>query len=286
MKTAIAISPMMRNVLSVATIPPAAVTASQMARIAPRIIPIIRPMSPVCARGLWQARAAPTARGGEFAGVTANPGEMAARGHARLGDDICSSRHYTKRGLSQQNFRRRVSCWPCRADPAQLAGHRLAGHGCWQSGGVEPVAGVPAAGRGGRAGQRGRYGIDGGFAGLAVSGVTGAGLAGTVAWAVRHRRPAVAVLAGAGGAVVAGSAASYLYSTGPGKRAIWAQLLDELGLRGDEQVLDVGCGRGAVLMLAARRPLQANIRLRTVTAWEPRRAASSRRYGRSSAPLR
>jgi len=50
-----------------------------------------------------------------------------------------------------------------------------------------------------------------------------------------------------------GSAASYLYSTGPGKRAIWAQLLDELGLRGDEHVLDVGCGRGAVLMLAARR---------------------------------
>jgi len=131
--------------------------------------------------------------------------------------------------------------------------HRLAGHGCWQTGGVEPVAEVSAAGRDGRAGQRGRYGIDGGLAGLAVFGVMEAGLAGTVAWAVRHRRPAVAALAGVGGAAVAGSAASYLYSTGPGKRAIWAQLLDELGLRGDEQVLDVGCGRGAVLMLAARR---------------------------------
>jgi len=99
----------------------------------------------------------------------------------------------------------------------------------------------------------GRYGIDGGFAGLAVFGVIGAGLAGTVAWAARHRRPAVAVLAGAGGMAVAGSAASYLYSTGPGKRAVWAQLLDELGLRGNEHVLDVGCGRGAVLMMAARR---------------------------------
>ena len=118
---------------------------------------------------------------------------------------------------------------------------------------MEPVAEVPAAERGGRAGQRGRYGIDGGFAGLAVFGVVEAGLAGTVAWAVRQRRPAVAALAGVGGAAVAGSAASYLYSTGPGKRAIWAQLLDELGLRGDEHVLDVGCGRGAVLMLAARR---------------------------------
>ncbi len=118
---------------------------------------------------------------------------------------------------------------------------------------MEPVAGGTAADRGGRAGQRGRYGIDGGYAGLAVFGSIEAALAGTVAWAARHRRPAVAALAAVGGAAVAGSAASYLYSTGPGKRAIWAQLLDELGLRGDEHVLDVGCGRGAVLMLAARR---------------------------------
>jgi hypothetical protein len=74
---------------------------------------------------------------------------------------------------------------------ADLQRGRLAGHGCWQTGGVEPVAEVPAAGRGGRPGQLGRYGIDGGFAGLAVFGVVEAGLAGTVAWAVRHRRPAV-----------------------------------------------------------------------------------------------
>jgi arsenite methyltransferase len=107
--------------------------------------------------------------------------------------------------------------------------------------------------RGGQAGQRPRYGIDGGFTGLAVFAVLEAGLAGTVAWAARHRRPAIAVPAAVGGAAVAGSAASYLYSTGPGKRAVWGQLLDELGLRGDEHVLDVGCGRGAVLMLAARR---------------------------------
>jgi arsenite methyltransferase len=123
----------------------------------------------------------------------------------------------------------------------------------WQTGGVEPVAGVTAAGHVGRAGQRGRYGIDGGYAGLAVFGLIEAGLAGTAAWAARRRRPAAAALAAVGGAAVAGSAASYLYSTGPGKRAIWAQVLDELGLRGDEHVLDVGCGRGAVLMLAARR---------------------------------
>jgi arsenite methyltransferase len=125
--------------------------------------------------------------------------------------------------------------------------------GDWQTDGVEPVAETPASGRSGRAGERARYGIDGGYAGPAVFAVLEVGLAGTVAWAVRHRRLAVAALAAVGGAVVAGSAASYLYSTGPGKRAIWADLLDEVDLRGDEHVLDVGCGRGAVLMLAARR---------------------------------
>ncbi len=122
----------------------------------------------------------------------------------------------------------------------------------WQTGGVEPVAGISAAGRG-HCGARGKYGIDGGYAGLAVFGLIEAGLAGTVAWAAHRRRPAAAALAAVGAAAVAGSAASYLYSTGPGKRAVWTRLLDELDLRGDEHVLDVGCGRGAVLMLAARR---------------------------------
>ena len=118
---------------------------------------------------------------------------------------------------------------------------------------MQAADGVTAAGPGDHAGPRGRYGIDGGYGGLAVFTLMEAGLAGTAAWAARRHRPAVAALAAAGGAAVAGSAASYLYSTGPGKRAVWAQLLDELGLRGDERVLDVGCGRGAVLMLAARR---------------------------------
>ena len=62
MKTASAISPMMRNVLSVATIPPAAVKANDMARIAPMTVPMIRPMSPVCRRiyaGVSPARSSP-----------------------------------------------------------------------------------------------------------------------------------------------------------------------------------------------------------------------------------
>ena len=45
----------------------------------------------------------------------------------------------------------------------------------------------------------------------------------------------------------------YLHSTLRGKFVVWADLLDKLGLRGDERILDLGCGRGAVLLMAAQR---------------------------------
>jgi arsenite methyltransferase len=44
-----------------------------------------------------------------------------------------------------------------------------------------------------------------------------------------------------------------LYASRRGKFQIWDWLLDEFDFAGDERVLDIGCGRGAVLMLAARR---------------------------------
>src|SRR6201998_1554638 len=37
-----------------------------------------------------------------------------------------------------------------------------------------------------------------------------------------------------------------------GKFEVWARLLTGMGLRGDERVLDLGCGRGAVLLIAAK----------------------------------
>jgi hypothetical protein len=46
--------------------------------------------------------------------------------------------------------------------------------------------------------------------------------------------------------------AIYLYATLRSKFVVWAELLDQLKLRGDERILDLGCGRGAVLMLAAQ----------------------------------
>lgn len=44
----------------------------------------------------------------------------------------------------------------------------------------------------------------------------------------------------------------YLHGTLRGKFVIWAELLDTLNLRGDERILDMGCGRGAVLLMAAQ----------------------------------
>jgi arsenite methyltransferase len=101
--------------------------------------------------------------------------------------------------------------------------------------------------------RRGRYGIDGGAIAVPLFVAVQAGLASLVLWAARRRKRGVAWLAGLASAAAAGSAAGYLYSTGRGKLAVWTLLLDELGLHGDERVLDVGCGRGAVLILAAHR---------------------------------
>ncbi len=44
----------------------------------------------------------------------------------------------------------------------------------------------------------------------------------------------------------------YLHGTLRGKFLVWAELLGRLGLRGDERILDLGCGRGAVLLMAAQ----------------------------------
>ena len=56
-----------------------------------------------------------------------------------------------------------------------------------------------------------------------------------------------------GALVVLACAACGLYTSRRGKFVAWAELLDQLNLRGDERILDLGCGRGAVLLLAAQR---------------------------------
>ena len=62
-----------------------------------------------------------------------------------------------------------------------------------------------------------------------------------------------AILVGFLGLFPLATLVSYIYSTRRGKLLVWSELLDDLHLRGDEQVLDMGCGRGAVLSMAAKR---------------------------------
>ncbi|MEV4168075.1 class I SAM-dependent methyltransferase [Nonomuraea sp. NPDC049709] len=54
-----------------------------------------------------------------------------------------------------------------------------------------------------------------------------------------------------GGLYTLASAASHVYTTRRGRFSVWAEELRRLS--GDERLLDLGCGRGAVLLLAAER---------------------------------
>lgn len=52
-------------------------------------------------------------------------------------------------------------------------------------------------------------------------------------------------------AILLGMAGVYLHTTRRGKFQVWRNLLAGAAIRGDERVLDLGCGRGAVLLMAA-----------------------------------
>jgi len=103
------------------------------------------------------------------------------------------------------------------------------------------------------------YGIDGAFhtlsaraQGVGVVVEAGALLLWAAVSLVRGKRVAAA-LAGTGGVGMLASAAVYLHATRVGKFAVWDEILHELRLQGDETLLDLGCGRGAVLLAAAKR---------------------------------
>src|SRR6476469_6735232 len=97
--------------------------------------------------------------------------------------------------------------------------------------------------------RRGSYGVDAPVVPLMLTGFGAIGLVlGVLNLTIWNSNPWAIV-----GFVYAAffflSAASYLYTTRAGKFHIWAKILTDLRLRGDEHALDLGCGRGAVLLM-------------------------------------
>jgi arsenite methyltransferase len=100
--------------------------------------------------------------------------------------------------------------------------------------------------------HRGEYGYDGllaGWLGMLAFGIALLALA-VFDFLAGHRGTAAVTLAGSMSLIL--TVAVALHTTRRGKFVIWAELLENSRLRGDERVLDVGCGRGAVLTMIAR----------------------------------
>jgi arsenite methyltransferase len=99
--------------------------------------------------------------------------------------------------------------------------------------------------------RRGEYGIDAPYVplwmGIAAIAAITISFSGSV-----FSIPAVAIPALNIGLALGLSVADFVYASRVGKFAVWAQLLLALDLRGDERVLDLGCGRGAVLLMVAK----------------------------------
>jgi arsenite methyltransferase len=108
-------------------------------------------------------------------------------------------------------------------------------------------------------GHKGDYGIDGSFhivsarGQAALVGVDCAALAVWTGISLARGKRFTAALTGLSAAALAASAALYVNATRTGKFVVWNRILDDLRLQGDETVLDLGCGRGAVLLAAAKR---------------------------------
>jgi SAM-dependent methyltransferase len=102
------------------------------------------------------------------------------------------------------------------------------------------------------------YGFDGDYRAVSARtvatfvGATSAALLASAAHSLARGKPVAAAVAGGTGASIVTTAALFIRTTRVGKFEVWAEILDGLRLRGDETLLDLGCGRGAVLLAAAK----------------------------------
>lgn len=79
------------------------------------------------------------------------------------------------------------------------------------------------------------------------------------------------------GTILLGIALTYLHASRRGKFIAWSRMLGEFDLRGDEHILDLGCGRGAVTTLAAARVPRG--RVLGIDAWREHNRLMSNRQG-------
>ena len=99
---------------------------------------------------------------------------------------------------------------------------------------------------------RGEYGYDAPYA-LVIFGLLAiaSGIGAAIAWGQTPVRSALVLTLYF--VFFLGNTISFFYTTRRGKFSEWERILDRTQLRGDEMVLDMGCGRGAVLTAVARR---------------------------------
>jgi arsenite methyltransferase len=98
----------------------------------------------------------------------------------------------------------------------------------------------------------GDYGYDAPRQGLLPTGGGGVLLASLAALHQRSGRARLARLELAASLFLFGWFAMCLHTTRRGKFEVWADILAGLPLRGDELVLDMGCGRGGVMAMVAK----------------------------------
>jgi arsenite methyltransferase len=107
--------------------------------------------------------------------------------------------------------------------------------------------------------HKGDYGIDGSFHTISARqqaigiAVQAAALAVWSGVSLARGKRTTAALTGASSLGLAASTALFMHATKAGKFEVWNRILDGFQLQGDENVLDMGCGRGAVLLAAAKR---------------------------------
>ena len=100
--------------------------------------------------------------------------------------------------------------------------------------------------------RNGEYGYDAPYALIAFATLGAASVvAAFVSWWMQ--RSHLAAMLGFDGAFFLANAISFAYTTRRGKFQVWDEVIDDLHLRGNERVLDIGCGRGAILTAVARR---------------------------------